>query len=253
MITMDFSHYAGIAVVMCAAAVLQSAVGFGYALLATPLLLWLGISLPQAIVIVTLVSFVQSAISAWRLRGATPWRPALLATGGSMAAMLPGVFLLKRLVALRIGKVHVVVGLLLILLVALQWTFRPRPRARLHWGWAICAYGGCGLLTGVSGMGGPPLVLWSLAHDWQTEKTRGFLLTVFTLMTPLQLALLYATLGMQAIYQGLTVALLLVPTAFLGAAIGLALGHRLSPQSLRSVALSILLVIGLMEIGRGVW
>ena len=34
---------------------------------------------------------------------------------------------------------------------------------------------GSGVLAGLCGMGGPPLVLWAMAHDWPTQRIRGFL------------------------------------------------------------------------------
>jgi hypothetical protein len=34
-------------------------------------------------------------------------------------------------------------------------------------------------LAGICGMGGPPLVLWAMAHDWPADKVRAFLFACF--------------------------------------------------------------------------
>jgi len=82
-----------------------------------------------------------------------------------------------------------VIGGILCLLVAIQYLWRQHPVKAMHWGWGGLAFIGSGLLAGLCGMGGPPLVIWSMAHDWPAEKTRGFLFAVFATSIPTKLTI----------------------------------------------------------------
>jgi len=87
--------------IICLAGMAQSAVGFGYALYATPLLVWIGIPLPSVITLVATCSMIQSIISARKLHTMVPWRLSLTATAIRLASVIIGLFLLKRLVVLN--------------------------------------------------------------------------------------------------------------------------------------------------------
>ena len=68
---------AGIIILLAVAA--QSAVGFGSALFAAPLLVWIGMPLPYVIALIGTCSTAQAAIGARKLRAEVPWRAALVA------------------------------------------------------------------------------------------------------------------------------------------------------------------------------
>lgn len=233
--------------VICLAGMAQSALGFGYALLATPLLVWIGLPLPSVIALVAVCSMFQSTLGAWKLRAAVPWRLALTSTAARFSGVVAGMFLLKRLVGLSADQVRMAVGLVLCLVVAVQFLWRPRPRERMHWGWAALAFLASGLLAGVSGMGGPPLVLWSMAHDWPARKSRGFLFAVFATSIPLQIALLSLTFG-ASILRDAALGVACLPLVYAGAAVGLPFGNRMSRDRLRTAAYAILFAIGLSAV-----
>ena len=228
---------------MCLAAVGQSAVGFGFALFAAPPLVWLGIPLPDVIAMVATSSIFQSAIGARHLRAAVPWRLSLIATAFRLVSVIAGLWLLKRLAVLNADQVKMVVGSILCLLVAIQFFCRPHPVERTHWAWAGLALVASGLLAGVSGMGGPPLVLWAMAHNWSTEKTRGFLFAVFATSIPVQIFLMCLTFGVDMLWNVAAGAAFL-PLVYLGSAIGLPIGNRIPKERLRRIAYAILLIIG---------
>ena len=100
---------------------------------------------------------------------------------------------------------------------------------------------------GTCGMGGPPLVLWSMSHNWSNQRTRAFLYSVFGPTIPLQLALLYVIFGSD-VGLGLLVGAMLLPAVFLGAFIGLHIGNRLSKPLLKTVAYIMLIAIALNSI-----
>lgn len=233
--------------ILCLASTVQSAIGFAYALVATPLLVWIGIPLPNTITIVAVCSFVQSLVGAGHLRDSVPWRPALVATSLRVGMLIVGLLILRQITGLDAGTIKLVVGLILCLLVIAQLVCKVRPAENIHWLWGALAFSTSGLLAGASGMGGPPLVLWSLGNNWSAEKIRGFLFAVFAASIPIQIVLLYFTFGMDILRSTVT-ALLLAPAVFLGAAIGLPLGNRLSRPVLNGIVYATLLVIGLSSI-----
>lgn len=96
-------------------------------------------------------------------------------------------------------------------------------------------------------MGGPPLVLWSLAHKWSVEKTRGFLFVVAAASIPFQIFLLYISFGVD-ILRGILIALLAAPAVFLGAKIGMPIGNQMSKNVLNRIVYLILLVVGISSV-----
>jgi uncharacterized membrane protein YfcA len=230
-------------VIIFLAGAAQSAVGFGYALFATPLLVWIGIPLPNVITLVLTCSMIQAIVGARKLHAAVPWRLSLTATAIGLASVIIGLLLLKRLAALNTDHIRAVIGGILCLLVAIQFLWRPHPVKAMHWGWGGLAFIGSGFLAGLCGMGGPPLVLWSMAHDWSTQKTRGFLFAVFATSIPVHIVLLGLTFGTSILWN-VAIGLAFLPLVFLGAAIGLPIGNRMAKDKLRRIAYAILLVIG---------
>ncbi len=226
---------------------MQSTVGFAYALFATPLLVLIGIPLPSTIVIVATCSLVQSIIGVVSLRGHSPWRIAAVALVIRLSATAIGILWLKRLATLPMNDIRLFVGIVLCLLVIGQWFIRVKPADTLHPVWGALAFTLSGLLSGLVGMGGPPLVLWAMGHNWSTEKTRGFLFTVFMLSLPVQLLMLYHVFG-SAVLSDLRIGMFLSPFVIMGTIIGIPIGNCLTRQTLRTIAYGILLILGLSAV-----
>lgn len=240
---MEISSMIMAGVIICLAGMTQSAVGFGYALFATPLLVWIGMPLPSVITLVATCSLMQAVIGVRTLHAVVPWRLSLAAAVIGLASVTIGLILLKRLAAMNMDHVQAVVGGILCLLVTIQFFSQPRPFRAIHWGWGGFAFIGSGLLTGLCGMGGPPLVMWSMAHDWSTEKTRGFLFAVFAMSIPFQIVMLGMTFGMSILWN-VAIGIAFAPLVYLGAIIGLPIGNRMAKDRLRHIAYAILLAIG---------
>jgi hypothetical protein len=221
----------------------QSAIGFGYALFAIPPLIWIGVPLPSAIAMVCACSTVQTVLASRRLHKEIPWTLVYKTVAVRFVFVIIGLFFLKLLVNQSSIQIKGIVGGILCLLVFIQLLWRPKPVDAMHMGWGILSWAASGLLSGICGMGGPPLVLWAMAHTWSTEKTRGFLFAVFAMTTPLQLVLLCITFGME-IFWSIGLGILFSPVVYMGYRIGLPLGSRINKGKLRFVALIILFFIG---------
>ena len=244
---MEIYHYILLALIVFLAGMLQSAIGFGYALFATPLLVLIGIPLPNVITLVATCSLFQSMFGVIDLRSHVPWRLSLMATLIRGLSLIIGILLLKILVGLSTLHIRMAIGCILCSLVAMQLLYRPAPRPQLHWAWGGLAFVSSGLLSGFCGMGGPPLVIWVMAHDWSNPKSRAFLFATFTAAIPIQLVLLGISFG-RSIIESFVLALLLTPLVYLGSALGLSIGNRISKERLRWLAYAVLLIIGISAI-----
>lgn len=227
------------------AAVVQGAVGFGYALFATPLLVWLGLPLERVIVLVAVGSMTQSLFGVHRLHASIPWRLAWGATAFRVVWLVVGLFILKNLITLDPRHIRFAVGAILCLLVCIQVVWTPKPVERVHWICTATAFSASGLLAGIVGMGGPPLVLWTMAHDWPPEKIRGFYFATFLTFIPIMIGMMCLLPWFGPLWISVLTGFAFAPLIYLGSRVGLALGHRLSKKRLSALARACLMATGI--------
>lgn len=236
--------FAKVALVVLACSTLQSLAGFGFALFAVPSLLFLGLKLPEAVSIALAATLVQGIATAIPLRRQVQWRAIVPPSALFLLATPLGVALMGVLVALGPERTKQGVGIIMLLALALWWLGRVEPREHVApvWGWAAGAAGG--ILAGSVGMGGPPFVLWVLAHRWSSEQMRGSLLTIYAVATPLQAVLLWQVFGVNAV-RGLVFGVCCSPLVVLGTRVGMAIAGRLPVEALRRLMLGLLVALAL--------
>ncbi len=208
------------------ASVVQSVAGFAYGLILMPLLLTAGYSLPETTTISMLTSLVNWAVMLRQLHGAVEWKPLrpMMATG--LLALPVGILLMHRVSGMAAPTIKHVVGVIVALLVILQWSWRIAPRAHVHAAWGHVAAVSAGLLQGFGAIGGPPLVLWILAHEWPSDRLRITLNAYSSIYIIPQLALLYLVCG-NVIPQAALLSLIVLPAAVAGSVLGLLIGAKL--------------------------
>ncbi|MHB0936788.1 MAG: TSUP family transporter [Armatimonadota bacterium] len=236
-----------IAVIVTLASILQSLVGFGFALFAVPPLLLLQVPLPQAVAIALAGTFMQGAVAAVRLHGQIQWRAIAPLTTMRLLLIPVGILLMALLVELGETQTKQGVGAVLLLSLIMWGAVRVQPRERLHAGWGVAAGIGSGLLGGSVGMGGPPCVLWALGHHWSSEQLRASLFTIFSLTVPAEFVLLRLKFGMEPIYAGLF-GLALTPLVIAGTTLGLWLSSKLPTAHLRRAMIGLLAVLAVYAI-----
>lgn len=238
-----------VALILLTAGVVQGAVGFGYSLVATPLLVWAGASAVEAVALVSLTVAAQVALGVWRLRAAVPWRATLSASLLRWAFLPLGVWLLTLLDGLERDRVKQLLGALVLLALALQ--LLPRLWRRLRGAprtgggapgrrWGALAFAASGVMQGLAAMGGPPAVMWAVAQPWEALRLRGFLQALQLLALPLQLLVLALALGERA-RHAFGAGLGYLPLVLAASWLGLKLGDGLPRGRLRALALSLLL------------
>ena len=235
-----------IALALGFACALQGAVGFGAGLFAIPLMVWAGETLPSAITITMGGILVQTSWNLYRYRGQVTFRELMPIFGLRLLTMPIGVVLLGLLVALGTDRVKQFLGVMLVTVLLVQWALKVKPRERVPWGWTVLAGSTSGLTAGLVGMGGPPVVLWVLAHDWPGKRSRSFLWATYLLLIPFNLLVLVYRFG-DGIFGSLLVGLFLAPLVVVASEFGQRVGALMSRHRLRTAAQLLLLFLALVS------
>lgn len=187
------------AVVVLLAAFFATVSGFGFALVATPLLT-LFMDAKEAVVLVLLAGFVLRAITMIRNRRNFEWHTVLLVTFGSMLGIVPGSVALK---VISIEQLEIFLGVILLaatFLMGRKINFKiiNKTLGRLAAGFLSGFFGSA---TSVSG---PPLVLYFLNENMEKDLMRANMIWCFGLNGTLMLigSYLAGTMQYVSVEQG---------------------------------------------------
>jgi uncharacterized protein len=240
---MTAAAVAAVAAVFLLAAVVQAVTGFGFALVAVPLLA-LVIDPVAAVVATTAVSLLLSVAAIRDDRDAIRWREAAIVTAAGVLGMPLGLLVLARVPAELLTAVIAVVLLASTVVVA------RRPRLPAGRGPEI----GVGVLSGAlltsTGMNGPPLVVAFQARGMPPRAFRGTLAAVFLAQGVVALALLAFDAKVTA--TSLAAAAVGVPMLAVGWLVGNRAFHRLDPALYRRLVLALLVVSALVALGSAI-
>jgi uncharacterized protein len=234
-------QYLVTSLVLVVAQVIYVLFGFGSGLTAVGTLALLFPEIKDVVVLLLLVNLPAEVLVAWGTRHALQWR-SLLGLGAGVVVGIPiGARLLSRgdpgLVLTALGWFLVAVGLVFL---RLPRGGRVQPPA-----WAAPPTGlASGLLTGLFGTGGPPVIIWY--HLSAADKTafRGHLMTIFLLMTVVRVPS-YVANGLVTeprLWSGLAV----LPATLLGAWLGHRLHVRISERLFQVLVCVLLVLLGAM-------
>lgn len=244
---MDVGELILIAAILGLGTTLQSAVGFGMALVSVPLLVWAGHPLPAAVALLLGGALVQNVHGTYVCREHISWRLALPFAAMQGLALIGGVVCMRLLSDADPTVMKQGVGLAVIVMMSAHLIVRPTPRERLAAIWAVVAAACGGFLAGLVGMNGPPLVFYALAHTWSRDRFRGFLWSQFLLVLPVLVAVLAIHFGVQ-ILESAAIGAALAPVLWLGSKLGIAATRRWNRQRLQRVAVIVLYAIGVTSV-----
>jgi uncharacterized protein len=234
---MDLGAWAGMAATSFVAAMLQATSGFGFAVLAVPLFL-VFTEPAQAVQLVIIVTLALSAVVLPGMHNSID-RPLLarLAVGGllglplGMAAFGYADPLLVRAAA----------GILILAFVAVLAINRLQRRSRLvamRSGSDLAAGVVSGVATALTGMSGPPVLIYLMLAGAPPRMVRATLFAFFALSYAATLLAHMATVGVPAAtWFG---ALGLIPLAWAGGLIGRFIGDRLEAEAAAALAIVVL-------------
>lgn len=233
----------GLFIVACAAFI-GGVTGFGYALVATPLLVVSGFSLPFVITTNFMVSLLTRISVAYRLREHVRWR----ASGLLVAGSVPGLLLGARLVTwLDPAALRIAVGALVAFAgIATARRATTAPAGLFRGAAAIAGFAG-GVIGGMSSLTGiaPVLLLTG-----QRVKARPFLATLavyFVASSAIALAILRqaGVVETSGLFPDIAVWL---PAALAGNAVGVAFAQRISVAAFQRTTLVLVVAAGIATI-----
>ena len=166
----------GLVVALFFAAFVQATTGFGFALVAMPLLT-LAIGFEVAWPLTAVVSLVLNVVNVLRLRAHLQWRELWRMAGAAAIGILPGFWLQSIVPA---GPVRVTLGVI-VLSYALYSLLQPRASLSA----TGCIYP-AGFLGGVLGaaynISGPPVIIYGDLRGWARDEYRATLQAFFFLI-----------------------------------------------------------------------
>ncbi|MCP4190716.1 MAG: sulfite exporter TauE/SafE family protein [Planctomycetaceae bacterium] len=220
----------------------QSVIGFGMGVVAIPLLVWGGFSLPEAIGMVLPNVLLQTAMNCWQNRRHLPWSDVGVMFCLRIVSIPLGVLVLDYLSTAGENLTRQILGFGVVgMLVVQRLTMGTKIRLPDRVG-VLLAGVTSGFFAGLIGMGGPPLVCWVLGRGWSTDRQRSFLWLNFLLIVPVQILLMWNAFGRQ-IAIAMLIGIALTPLVLIIAWWGAQLGNSLSKERLRWMMQLFLLLI----------
>jgi len=243
------SQLLAIAGAVAVATTVQAAAGFGFALLALPVILRVDVPLQEAVVFTVIVQVWQQASNLYNVRTEVKLRPLLPVMVLGVVFIGLGVFFQRNIVTLDQTLVRQCLGVLILAMLVLMWLWKPKHHKTLHAGWGVLTGACAGTLSGIASIPGPPIGFWVMAHDWSNKRSRGAMWAIFLTFTPCLFAILWFTYGSDLLKTAVP-ALLFIPLAQVASMIGLRLGHSFSKERIRRVAWVLLLLTAVSAILR---
>ncbi|HSN77361.1 MAG TPA: sulfite exporter TauE/SafE family protein [Anaerolineae bacterium] len=221
------------------AALLQTTSGFGFALMAMPLVA-LVIGVKAAAPLVALVGFTLYAVNLIRYRRGFDWRVLLpLAIAAALGVPL-GVWALGNLDE---QVVKSVLGVVLIAY-ALYGVWKPQTAPLRSSLWAYQAGFLAGILGGAFNTPGPPVIIYGNLKQWPRDLFRSTLQALFLFSSSLVIAS-HAVAG-NLTRPVLTTYLLLVPALLLGVWAGAYVDRHMSNERFRILVLALIFATGVL-------
>lgn len=232
------------AVVIAAASFVQGLAGFGIGLVSLAFLPFL-MSPQQAVVLITLFATVFIVVIFVPLRRDFRRAGMVELVAGSVLATPAGIWLLAALPAELLKRL---IGLVLLVIVALEWLglYPERLEGRA---WGLGAGLAAGLLGGAIGTPGPPVILYAAAQGWSARTVKANI-QAFLMINQAVILLGYWWAGLLDREIWRLTWLYALPAAA-GLAAGMLLFTRLDRQRFRRVVFGVLFLSGLVLVIRG--
>jgi uncharacterized protein len=222
-------------------ATVQSATGFGFALILGPALFAV-LSPYEAVTALLLLGLLLNVLVLLDGAGPVRWR----IIGPLLAFAVPGLAVGTALLsALPKPALQIVVGAAVVVAALLQWRSDPAPasRAKPSLGSALVVGLASGALTTSTSVSGPPIVLWLRAHGLGPGELRASLAASFLALNLAGWAVLLGAHGTGALAGSGTLAVLAALVAG-GYLVGAKLHTRLDHRRFRTLVLVLVVAAG---------
>lgn len=239
------AHFALACLVMIVAQAVYVMFGFGSGLIALGLLAFFLPSVQDLVVVILLVALPAELFVAWKARRQIAWREVALVGAGILAGVPLGTWVLRDG---RSGFLFVLLG---VFLVATGLVFLALPAGRrVAWPrWTAPPAGlAGGVLSGMFGTGGPPLIIYYRLAGAEKTAFRGNLMAIWMLVSLVRLPS-YGLAGLLTVPRLWSGALLL-PAVVLGGWIGHRIHIRCDERAFQRAVAVALAMIGVMLLMR---
>lgn len=235
---MDYFVLAVASLILFAATFFSTVTGFGFALIAAPVLT-LVMGPKETVVFVIVAGVVVRVIMMWR----TVW----ITAGGSLLGIIPGAYLLKVADA---NHLKILLGVALLVVTFLM-EFKFVPEVKNKTLGRIIAGVLSGFFSATTSISGPPIALYFLSENMEKNLLRSNMIWIFAIGS-------FCTLGsffVAGTFQGgnlLTLSLYVLPAVLLGWWLGEKMFFRINQHLFKRIALLVVLIGGLMTLGSGI-
>lgn len=222
------------------AAVLQAGTGFGFSLLAIPLLLTVHHD-HSAVSAALLLSLISSFTTLPRVVRDTNWTLLRKLLLGSLIGLPAGGLLFYMV---NIGWLKLVAGISILLFAVPLLLKLKLPLGKGYGIGGLSGFLGAGV-----GMPGPPVVLFLLANRIEKDTFRGTSIMYYCMVNLVSLFIQWSS-G-QSTFSDMSYVLYSLPAVFLGQALGLVLSRKLSQVWFTRATFALLLTTGLQAVLSG--
>ncbi len=233
--------------ILALAAFVQTTVGFAAALIGLPLLLWAGNDLMESQILIISAMLPQNMLAVWKLRKSIDLREIVVPAALRIAALPIGIAGLAVVLTWSPASINQFVAVLILLTLIMQAIVGVEWKSAKHPFWIVTVFGGSGILQGISGMSGPPMVLWVHGQRYSVDRARAFLFAIYTTNFLPQILLLWWKYG-PPVLHAMLIGFLALPLVLSSAMLGLRFGSRLGDRWLRIVSYVFLLWIALSSL-----
>lgn len=239
---MDPVEFSLVFVIVFVAGVIHGSVGFGFSVIATPLLSFL---LPLRMTIAITVFFViaYSLQIVYRFRKFIPWRAIVVPLAASIIMRIIGVVLLMNL---NISVLRIVWGSTLILLAVYFVAFRSRVDIKPSLAGGIVAGSLSGLFGGMFNTAGPALVVYFF-NTFKEKRQYSAALQICFFMGALASLIAHLAYG-NITFQVLRYVGVGITGVFFGTFIGIRIFEKLAKRHLNILVYLVMALIGIVQI-----
>ena len=219
--------------------------GFGYALIATPILATV-MSVKTAIMAILITTLLLRVITMYNVRHSFHWQTVWVTTLGSMIGGIPGSYLLS---IISMPLLEIFLGTVLLVATIAMSRERTIKITNKNLGRMVAGFlsGFFGASTSVSG---PPLALYFLNEKTPKEYMRGNMIWIFGLMG-IWLVLANYAAGNGDYIEDWSIMLPMIPAMFLGIFLGEKFFYKLNQHLFRRLSVIIVCVGSIMMLING--
>lgn len=234
-----------LAFIVIVAGFLQGLTGFGFALIALPLL-GLFIPLKTIIPLVLMLAILISLTLSIQLRRSIRMRIIGVLFLATLPGIPVGVYTLKHLSA---ETLSLALGLLMVIFTTYQLLIKPRPKP-LGLPYTLTAGFLSGILTGSISAGGPPVIIYSAVQPWTKDEAKATLAFYFLISGGVALAT-HAVTGLVTsdVIHYFTIS---CPALIIGILSGTFAYKHMSDHGYRKLAIVLVFILGWMMIFKNV-